>query len=58
MCRIILEEGSAVANGARGLLAGTIFSFNLVLAGTTDVVLMIEGGCEEWPVFAQLPLGV
>ena len=31
---------------------------NLVLAGTTDVVLMVEGGCEEWPGFAQLPLWV
>ena len=30
MCRIILEEGSAVANGARGLLAGTIiFKFDV-----------------------------
>ena len=25
MCRIILEEGSAVENGAWGLLAGTMF---------------------------------
>ena len=57
MCWIILEEGSAVANGARGLLAGTIF-FNLVLAGMMDVVLMVEGRCEDRPGFAQLPLRV
>ena len=31
---------------------------NLVLAGTTGVVLMIEGGCEEWPGFAHLSLQV
>ena len=31
---------------------------NLVLAGMTDVVLMIKSGCEEWPGFAQLPLQV
>ena len=30
MCRIILEEGSAMANGAPGLLAGTmIFKFDV-----------------------------
>ena len=30
MCRIILEEGSAVANGALGLLAGKmIFKFDV-----------------------------
>ena len=30
MCRIILEEGSAMENGARGLLAGTIiFKFDV-----------------------------
>ena len=31
---------------------------NVVLAGTTDVVLMVKGECEEWPGFAQLPLRV
>ena len=31
---------------------------NLMLDGVTDVGLMIEGGCEEWLGFAQLPLRV